>query len=180
MNIFLIILIIIAAILAILLIAASQLPGEYTIERDITIARPGQEVFDYIKLIKNQAYYNKWVMMDPNSKKVYTGIDGTVGFILAWDSENKQVGKGEQEIKRIIDGKQIDLVIRFVKPFEGESTAIMTTTPISGNQTRILWVFGGKRNLMMKVMHLLMNLKKMLGKDMETSLNNLKEVMEKK
>lgn len=180
MSIILIILIVIAAILAILLIAAAQLQSEYSIERDITIARPGQEVFDYIKLIRNQANYNKWVMMDPNAKKEYTGTDGTVGFILAWDSENKQVGKGEQEIKNIVDGQRIDLAIRFVKPFEGESTAFMTTTPISGNQTKIQWVFGGKRNLLMKVMHLLMNLKKMLGKDMETSLTNLKELLEKK
>jgi hypothetical protein len=180
MSIFLIILIVIAAVLAILLIAASRLHNEYTIERDITIARPGQEVFDYIKLIKNQANYNKWVMMDPDSKKVYTGTDGTVGFILAWDSENKQVGKGEQEIKNIIDGKQIDLAIRFVKPFEGESTAMMITTPLSGNQTRIQWIFGGKRNLMMKIFHLVMNLTKVLGKDMEISLANLKQLLEKK
>jgi hypothetical protein len=26
-------------------------------------------------------------------KKEYTGTDGTVGFISAWDSENKELGR---------------------------------------------------------------------------------------
>jgi hypothetical protein len=34
-------------------------------------------------------------MMDPNAKMEYKGTDGTVGFISAWDSKIKYVGKGE-------------------------------------------------------------------------------------
>ena len=37
-------------------------------------------------------------MADPNMKKSYSDIDGTVGFIYAWDG-NKEAGKGEQESK---------------------------------------------------------------------------------
>ncbi len=33
-------------------------------------------------------------MMDPDSKRTFTGSDGTVGFISARDGQNKQVGKG--------------------------------------------------------------------------------------
>ena len=43
------------------------------------VNKPKQQVFDYVKLIKNQEQYSVWVMKDPNIKIVYTGTDGTVG-----------------------------------------------------------------------------------------------------
>ena len=72
---------------------------------------PGQEVYDYLKFLNNMKYYNKWVMADPNAKMTTKGTDGTVGFISAWDSENKQVGKGEEEIIKLVDGESIDFEI---------------------------------------------------------------------
>src|SRR5438093_8050304 len=119
MNILLIILVAIAIIIAIILIAAAITGKEYVIEREITINKPKQEVFNYIKFLKNADQYNKWVMMDPNLKKDYKGTDGTAGFIYYWDSANKNVGKGEQEITKIIEGERVDYEIRFIKPFEG-------------------------------------------------------------
>jgi len=99
--------------------------------------------------------------------------------VTTWDSENKNVGKGEQEIKKISEGERIDLEIRFEKPFKGTSFAYMTTQPVGQDQARLTWVFMGMRNFPMRIFHILFNLKKMLGKDMETSLSNLKNVLEK-
>ena len=118
MNTALTILLVIAAIIAIPLILALFIKKEYTIERTVTIHKTGEEVFNYIKFLKNQGYYSKWVMADLNARKVYTCTDGTVCFISAWDSDNKKVGKGEQEIKAIIPVKRLDLQLRFVKPFQ--------------------------------------------------------------
>jgi hypothetical protein len=116
--------------------------------------------------------------MDPGMKKDYKGTDGTVGFVYSWDSNNKNVGKGEQEIIKI-DDKRIDYEIRFKKPFEGISTAYLATEAVSPNQTKVTWEFKGIRNYPMKIMHLLLNLKKMLGKDLATGLATLKTVLEK-
>src|SRR5262249_13104108 len=123
MSTLLIILIIIAVIIAIILIAAAATSTEYAIERDITINRPTDRVFDYVRHLKNQDNFNKWVMVDPNVRKEYRGTDGTPGFVYAWDSDNKQVGKGEMEIKRIAEGKRVDMDIHFIKPFEGDAAA---------------------------------------------------------
>ncbi|HWB28464.1 MAG TPA: SRPBCC family protein [Chitinophagaceae bacterium] len=179
MSIFVIILLIIAAIIVIILVAAAAMPGEYTIQKEVIINKPVQDVFDYVKFSMNQNHYNKWWMMDPNSRKEYVGTDATPGFTMKWDSDNKQAGKGEQEIKKIIDGKRIDYEIRFIKPFRGTSTSFMETGPVPGNQTRVVWAFGGKRNFGMRIFHMLFNLKKMLGKDLQASLNNLKTILEK-
>ena len=178
MNIFLIILLVIVVLIGIILMGALLLKDEYIVEKAITINKPRHEVFNYIKLLKNQEQYNKWVMTDPKALKELRGTDGTPGAVYAWDSNNKQVGKGEQEIKKITEGERIDHEIRFQKPFEGTSFAHIITEPASANQTTVKWVFRGLRNYPMKIVHLLFNLKKMLGKDLEISLINLQSVLE--
>src|SRR4051812_17891546 len=114
------ILIIVLLIIAIPLIMAATLSKVYAIEREVTIDKPCKEVFDYIKLIRNSENWSKWVMADPNSKKTSKGTDGTVGFIYGWDSENKNVGQGEQEIIAIKEGERVDYELRFIKPFENK------------------------------------------------------------
>jgi len=175
MKIVKIILIVIAILVAVPLIAALFIKKEYAIEREITISKPKQEVFNYVKHIKNQNYYNKWTMEDPDMKKEYKGTDGTVGFYGAWDS--KKMGKGEQEIKNITEGDRIDIGLHFIKPFEGRANAHMITEALANDQTKVKWGMQGKSKYPMNVMNLFMN--NMLGKDIETSLNNLKGVLEK-
>jgi hypothetical protein len=92
------ILIILAIIIAIPLIVAIFIKKDYAVEREIVINKPKTDVFDYIKYLKNQDNYSKWNKIDPNMKKAYTGTDGTVGFISAWESKDENVGVGEQEI----------------------------------------------------------------------------------
>jgi len=173
------IIIIVVVIIIIPLVGAALLSNDYVIEREITINKSNQEVFDYIKILKNQAQYNKWVMRDPNQKTDYRGTDGTVGFIMAWDSKDKGAGKGEQEITGMIEGKKIDYEIRFEKPFKNTSCSHFTTEPVSANQTKVKWAFTGVRSYGMKIFHFLFNLPKMLGKDLQVSLANLKAVLEK-
>ena len=179
MSIFVIILLIIAAVVVFILIAAALSSAEYVVEQEIVINQPKQTVFDYIRITKNQNHYNKWWMMDPNARKEYTGIDGQPGFVMKWESDNKQAGKGEQETTRVTEGQRIDYEIRFIKPFEGISPSHIETAAITPNQTKVTWVFAGSRNFGMRIFHLLFNIKKMLGKDILTSLNNLKNILEK-
>jgi len=173
------ILIIVVIIIAIPFIAALFLSPEYLIEREIIINTPKQEVFDFIKLLRNHAKFNKWTMTDPNVRLDYRGTDGTVGFVSAWDSDNKNVGKGEQEIIKLEDGKRIDYALRFIKPFESTAGAHMITEAAGADKTKVTWAFTGTRSYTNRIMHFLLNLKKMLGNDLQTGLNNLKNVMEK-
>jgi len=173
------ILIITVIIIAIPLILAATLSKDYAIEREVIINKPVNEVFNYIKLIENSENWSKWVMTDPNSKKTYKGTDGTVGFIYEWDSENKNVGQGEQEITAIKEGERVDFELRFIKPFENKSTAAITTQSVGANQTKVKWYFRGERNYISKLMYLLLRLEKMLGNDMVISLNTMKGVLEK-
>lgn len=176
MNVLKIILIVIVAIIGLLLIVALFVKNDYTIERQATINKPAAEVFDYIRYVKNQDYYNKWVMADPNMKKEFKGSDGAVGFVYAWDGNDK-AGKGEQEITMIDMGRELDLEIRFLKPFEGTAHTKMITKSASENQTVVSWSMAGRSKYPMNITNLFTGT--MLGKDLEISLLNLKNILEK-
>jgi len=168
---------IIAGIVILVLLTALFVKKEYTVQSQITIGKNSRVVFDYIKYLKNQAYYNKWVMMDPNAKMDYKGKDGTVGFTLAWDSKNKNVGKGEQEVKKIMDGERIDCEIRFERPFKNVAQTFMEVTAISERTTNVQWGMLGKNPYPFNLMNLF--IPNMLEKDLDTSLGILKNNLEK-
>ena len=133
-----IILIIIAAVIIGVLLVAAFMKKDTSIVSEIEINKPQRIVFDFVKILRNQEKYSKWVMADPNSKIEYIGTDGTVGFISSWKSEMKNVGVGEQEIINIVDGERYDVEIRFEKPFKGISMATITTEFVDANKTNSL------------------------------------------
>ncbi len=175
MKILKIILIVFAVTIAIPLIAGLFIEKDFNIERQITINKPRNEVFQYVRYIKNQNRFSVWTNLDPNMKQEFRGIDGTVGFVSAWHSEDSGVGTGEQEIKAIREGERVEFELRFKKPFENTAMAYMTTED-TGNETLVKWGMNGHMNYPMNVMSVLM--RSTLGKDLQTGLNNLKNIME--
>lgn len=166
-------------LVVLVLITALFVKKEMHAEREVVINKPKAEVFAYVKHLKNQNEYSKWGSMDPAMKKEFKGTDGTVGFVSAWDSDNKDVGKGAQTITAIQEGERIDYGIHFIKPMESNATAYMITEPVDGAQTKVKWGFNGKMAYPFNVMGLFMDMDNMIGADFATGLTNLKTRLEK-
>ncbi|KAA2243255.1 SRPBCC family protein [Chitinophaga agrisoli] len=171
------ILIVIVILIAIPLIIALFSRKNYAVEREITINKPRQEVFDYIKYLKNQDNFSVWAKMDPGMKREYRGTDATVGFVSAWDSK-KDVGAGEQEIKKITADGRIDYELRFIRPWAGRADSYLSTAPVSDNQTTVKWGMSSSMPYPMNIMLLVMDMDKVLGKDLQTGLTDLKTILE--
>jgi hypothetical protein len=176
MNTVITILLIVAGIIGLLLIIAIFMKKEHYVKREIIINAPLQKVFDYIKLLKNQDKFNKQAMADPDRDKEFKGTDGTVGFIIAWNGD-KSVGEGEKEIMNIIEGKRFETEIRFVRPFRAVGRAIMETESLSDDQTKVYWSNAGTLKYPINIMIPMME--KNVAKDMDISLSNLKNILEK-
>jgi hypothetical protein len=170
---------VLGGIIGFLLLLALISKKTYSVERNLNIKKPLTEVFEYIKYLKNQDHFSKWASMDPAMKKNYTGTDGTVGFISAWESDHKNVGKGEQEIKSIIENEKIGFELRFLKPFPGIAQACLETRKIDESITNVKWGFQSSMKFPFNILLLFMNMDKMIGNDFETGLQNLKNMMEK-
>ncbi len=176
MSIILIIVLTFAALIGLLLFIAAISKKDYRLYRETIIDVPKQKVFDYIRFLKNQDYYNKWVMTDPKMKKDFKGVDGNVGFIYGWNG-NKKAGEGEQEITTIKEGEMVVSDVRFVRPFAGVSTLQMDVKAVTDGQTKIGWSTSSRMPYPMNIMIPLVT--GMLGKDMDISLTNLKTILEK-
>ncbi len=173
-----IILYIILAVVAVVLLAAAVMPKTIDISAQIVIDRPVNEVFNFVKLLKNQEKYSVWVMADPNIRIDYKGTDGTIGFISSWSSDDKNVGVGAQEIKAIREGERYDVELRFEKPFKATNQAFTTTTALDAGRTNVTTTFKGSNPFPMNLM--IPMIKSMLLKDMNKNMVNLKNVLEGK
>jgi uncharacterized protein YndB with AHSA1/START domain len=168
----------ILGVLAFLFLLIAFLPKNYSVSRSITIQKPKSEVFDYLKLLKNQDNFSKWAKMDPYMTKEFRGEDGKVGFISIWESKNDDVGKGEQEIIAIQDGEKIEYELRFQKPFESTSKAYFLIESESEYTTKVTWGIEGKMSYPMNALLLVMNFDKMVGDDFEEGLLNLQKILD--
>jgi hypothetical protein len=173
-------LLIILIIIAVLALIPALMTKSFSLEESIIINQPNTVVFDYLKHIKNQDHFNTWSMMDPDMEKTYTGTDGTVGFVSAWDSHKpKGPGKGEQEIKQIKEGERLDVELRFIKPFNSISPAWFTTENTGNGQTKTSWGISGKMPYPMNFMIVAFGMNKQMGKELQNGLGRLKQLLEK-
>ena len=174
--IFLYILLAIVVVFSILTYAA---PKKYDVSRSIVIDKPLSEVFEYLKLVENQNIWSPWKKRDPEMKQFQTGIDGTIGFVNKWESDHKEVGAGEQEITAIVYNDRIDSELRFFKPWKSLSDAFFIVREIEPTQTEEVWGFSGSHSVPLNVMMLMYNIDKVVGKDFDEGLQDLKQVLER-
>src|SRR5215203_6632943 len=172
--------IVVVVLVAVLLAIAAFTKRNYTIVREIVIHKPKQQVFEYIKHFKHQPEYSKWLLLDPETKINYTGNDGKPGFILAFNSQNKKAGKGEQEIKKVIQGERVEYELRFLEPFQFVANGYTSTEATTENQTRVKWVYNSGMKYPMNTLLLFMDMEKIIGTDAEETLRSMKKQIETK
>lgn len=151
---------------------------EMIIEKIVSFNRNISDVFNYLKQTKNQDQFSVWNMKDPAMKKNYSGVDGTKGFVYSWDSTNKSVGAGAQEIVNISEGSRIDYQLRFLRPMQNTAASSFVLKKIDEENTSITWTFQSPTKFPMSLFAPIF--KNMLGKQLNQSLRNLKTLLEKK
>lgn len=166
------ILIVLLIIIAIPLIVALFVPNESTSEGQVVINKPQQEVFDYIKYVKNQDNFGVWQLSDPNMKTTSEGEDGTVGFKYSWESE--KLGKGAQVITQIIDGESMESDMFFYDFDDTPSKAYFRLEEQSPDQTLVKWGISWTTPYPWNLMSLFYN----MDKDFNEGLGKLKEIIE--
>jgi hypothetical protein len=179
MNILLIILGSIAGLFLLILLIALVVKKAYGVQRSIVIGQPKHVVYDYLRHLLNQEKYSKWFMLDPNMKKTLTGTDGEVGVVYAWDGD-KRAGAGEQTITQLVPNERIAIEVRFIRPFAGIAQTPFSVESAGENQTKVTWGMSSAMKYPMNFLLLFMDMDKLLGKQLEASLVNLKNELENK
>ncbi len=168
---------IVVSLIILVLILTLIAPKTYDVSRSVEIAKPKNEVFTYLRSLKNMDEWSPWAKKDPDMEKKFTGIDGEVGSQSYWNG-NKEVGEGEQEIKKIVDGERIESELRFLKPFKSTSDCYMKVEDLGEEKTKVIWGFSGNNNFPMNIMTLFKSMDSMVGPDFEEGMSSLKRILE--
>ena len=169
--------IVLAIAIAVILILAATKPDTFRIERSAVINAPAEKIFAVLSDFHQWGGWSPWETKDPNMKRSYSGAERGRGAVYGWEGD-KNVGTGRMEILEAKTPSNLAIKLDFFKPFEAHNTAEFTMLP-QGNATNVHWVMHGPSTLMSKVMGVFLNFDKMVGKDFETGLANLKRLTEK-
>jgi uncharacterized protein YndB with AHSA1/START domain len=151
-------------------------PNQFRVQRKAKINAPPERVFALLTDFHRWTSWSPWEALDPNLRRTHSGAASGAGAVYAWEG-NKRVGEGRMEILEVRPSSKVTIKLDFLKPFEAHNTAEFTLVP-SGGGTDVTWAMYGHNSLMLKAMSLFMPMDKMVGKDFEKGLDNLKRATE--
>jgi uncharacterized protein YndB with AHSA1/START domain len=171
-----IIALIVLAVAAVLVLAAMQ-PDEFIVSRSLSIDAPPEKVFPLIDNLHSFALWSPYEKKDPEMKRAFLGPEAGKGAIYDWDG-NGEVGSGRLEIIESVPPSKVRIALDMKRPLEASNTVTFTLQP-KGNATEVTWMLEGKTPFIGKIMHVLMNIDRMVGRDFEEGLASLKSLAEK-
>jgi uncharacterized protein YndB with AHSA1/START domain len=173
--------IVVIAIVAVLGYAAIR-PDSFRVQRSATIKAPPEKIYALIQDFNQWGAWSPYEKRDPAMHRIYGDITAGKGATYAWDG-NRNVGKGHMEITETVppsatSAGKILIKLDFEKPIEGHNIAEFTVEPQSGDTTAVTWAMSGPSPYVAKLMGVFFNMDKMIGKEFEAGLANLKTASE--
>ena len=165
-----------AALIVVLLLVIITRPDTYHVERSTTISASPEVVYAQVADFHKWEAWSPWGKLDPNMKTNFGGTPGTVGSSYSWVG-NDDVGEGKMTVLAVEPNKRVEINLQFIKPFESAAINAFALES-SGKETKVTWLMDGKNNFISKAMTLFMNMDKMIGKDFEKGLADMKKVAE--
>ena len=155
---------------------ASTRPDAFRVQRSTSIKAPPDRIFPLIVDYRNWPQWSPYEGRDPDMKRIFSGAPSGKGAKYAWEG-NKNVGSGEMEIIDTTPNKVL-IKLDFMKPFEAHNIAEFTLEP-QGDATNVTWAMHGPVPLFGKVMHMVMDMDKMVGTDFAAGLEKMKAAAER-
>ena len=144
----------------------------YQVQRSIKINANPSPIYDKIVNFHNWASWSPWEDKDPTMTKSYGATDSGVGASYSWKG-NRKVGQGNMTITDAAEPSRIDLDLQFLKPFKAQNKTVFSLEP-AGDGTEVTWTMTGQHNILSRIMSVFVSMDKMVGKDFEKGLANLK------
>ncbi len=167
---------VVGVLIAAVLIFAATRPDTFRVQRAASIKAPPEKIAAVLSDFRGWEAWSPWEKMDPAMKRSYSGAPKGKGAVYAWQG-NSEVGQGRMEITEAAPSR-VALNLDFVKPFEVHNKVEFTLTP-KGDATEVTWSMVGPVPYVAKIVHLFVDMDRMVGGQFEAGLANLKAVAEK-
>jgi carbon monoxide dehydrogenase subunit G len=162
---------------AVILVMAAMKPDTFRVERTASINAPPEKIFPLINDFDNWGAWSPYEKKDPAMKRSRSGAARGKGSVYEWDGD-KNVGKGRMEIAEASAPSKVTLKLDFEKPFAAHNIVNFTMEP-KGQSTGVTWAMHGPVPYVAKIVHVIFNMDRMVGRDFEAGLANLKALAEK-
>ena len=169
--------IVVAVLIAGVLIYAATKPDSFGVQRSTTIKAPPEKVFALVNDLQQWRSWSPYENKDPAMKRSFSGPAAGKGAAYAWEG-NKEVGQGRMEISGTTPPNLVTIQLDFIKPFEGHNRVDFKFEP-QADATQVTWAMNGPAPYITKLMGTFFDMDKMIGKDFEVGLANLKAAAEK-
>lgn len=168
----------IAVLIVVFVLIVAMRPPSFRVSRTATMNAPPATVFNQVNDFHNWINWSPWEKLDPNLNRMHEGPVAGTGAKYSWVG-NKQVGEGRMTITDSKPNELVRILLEFIKPFKSTNNTEFTFQP-SGNQTEVHWTMLGQHTFVTKAFCLFMNMDKMIGKDFEKGLNQMRAAVEAK
>lgn len=176
MKILRILLIILVILVAAIVILGLVAPKETVVERTVTINAPQTSVAGQMFHFSNFKNWSPWQELDPDMKTTLTGEDGKAGSVYSWEGNDK-VGAGSMT-NESVTGDEMIVGLHFLKPWESKAKVEWHAKDAGNNQTNAVWKMTSESPFPWNGLMMVMGMKKMMEKDFDKGLNNLKDYVE--
>lgn len=162
-------------VVAVLIYAATK-PDVFRVQRAASIKAPPEKIAAVLGDFRAWEAWSPWEKMDPAMKRRFSGEPKGKGAIYIWEG-NGNVGQGRMEITDAT-ASRVAMDLDFIKPFEAHNKVAFTLVP-KGDSTEVVWSMQGPVPYPAKIVHVFVDMDRMVGGQFETGLANLKTVTEK-
>ena len=115
---------------------------------------------------------------DPAMKRAYHGQESGKGAVQPNGTATRTSARAAWRSRMCLRPSKIVIKLDFFRPFEAHNTASFTMEP-KGEATDVTWAMDGPNLFVGKVMSIFIDMDKMIGKDFEEGLSNLKRLAER-
>jgi len=171
-----IIAIVVAVALAALLGYAATRPDTFRVARSTVIKAPPEKIFAQIEDFHRWGGWSPYEKLDPAMTRTYSSPASGPGATYGWTSQGK-AGVGDMKITEAAAPSRLALDLNFTKPFAARNKVVFTLEP-QGEATRVTWAMEGPAPYISKLMGVFFNMDRMVGRDFETGLANLRTATE--
>jgi len=162
--------------IAVVLVYAATRPDTFRVERTTSIHAPAAKIQPLIADLRAFNTWNPYERKDPALKGSYRGAPSGPG--AAYDFEgNKDVGKGSIEIVET-SPTRVAMKLDMLAPFEAHNLVEFTLVP-RGDATEVTWAMRGASPFVARLIGVFVDMDRMIGRDFEAGLANLKAAAER-
>jgi len=168
--------ILVVALIAALLFFANSQSDRFHIHRYTLISAPPEKIFPLVNDFHQWKGWSPWENVEGDElQRRYSGAEAGEGAIYEW--EGKKTGVGRMEIMRSQAPGELNINLDFTKPMKAQNNVEFMLEP-DGDKTRADWSMRGEHNFVGKLMTMFMSMDKMVGRDFERGLAQLKKKAE--